>query len=98
MERRVGPDPAAVARDDAFRGRQADAVARVFGRAVQALERREEVPGIGHVETGAVVAHVAYQLAAGRRGAELDARALGLAGELPGVREQVLQHAVEQPG
>src|SRR5690349_3499022 len=82
----LGPDAAAVARDDALGGREADPVAGEFGRAMQALERREQVAGEGHVEARAVVAHVADQLVALDLRAELDARGRDLAGELPRVR------------
>src|ERR1043166_6415717 len=81
----VGPDPAAVAVDDARGGREADAGAVEVGRAVQAVERREQLVGARRVEAGAVVAD---EVRAGE-GAELDPRRVALGGELPGVAQEV---------
>src|SRR5690606_22835761 len=52
----LGPDPAAVARQDAAHAGQADAGARVLAGLVQALEHPEQLAGVGHVEADAVVA------------------------------------------
>src|SRR5207253_5188959 len=50
-------DPATVARDDPLHGGETDAAARKLVVAMQALERREQLPGARHVEADAVVAH-----------------------------------------
>src|SRR5580698_9973427 len=52
-----GPDPAAVAAQDAVHDRQADAAALEFGRRMQPLERVEQLCRVLHVEPGAVVTH-----------------------------------------
>ena len=53
--RRLGPDPAAVAVDDALDGGQADARARKLRGFVQALKRPEQLVRIGRVKPGAVI-------------------------------------------
>src|SRR5262245_51914889 len=62
-DRALGPDATAVAAHHARTGGQPDAGPGELGRAVQALERREQAAGIRHVEAGAVVAHVEAALA-----------------------------------
>ena len=93
----LGPDLAAMAAHDAPHRRQADAGAREVAGAVQALEHAEQAVGEAHVEAGAVVAHgEACRLAVA---AALEARCCAcaaLAGVLPGVAEQVLEHHAQQ--
>src|SRR5262245_56745594 len=92
----LGPDAPPVSTDDPLDRRQTDAGAlELLGR-VQALERGEQLVRIAHVEPRAVVAHEVRGLAVDDRPTELDARAVAVAGELPGVPEQVLQHRPQQ--
>ena len=91
----LGADRPAVAQDDAAHRRQADAGAREFAGAVQALEGAEQAIGEAHVEAGAVVAHREGRRLA-RMAQEGDPRRRGVAGVLPGVAEQVLEHHAQQ--
>ena len=93
-----GPDPAAVAADDALDGGEADAGSGELGGGVEALEGGEQLVGEGHVEAGAVVADVVDGGAAGLLAAELDARGGLVAGELPGVAEEVVEEEAEEVG
>src|ERR1700722_13206207 len=64
---------------------------------MQPLERAEQLPRVGGVEAGAVVAHVVADAARlGRPGAELDGRVVVGSGELPGVLQQVLQDGADE--
>jgi hypothetical protein len=65
---------------------------------VQATEGLEQLPGERGIEPGAVVAHVVSALSACAIAAELDAPILAVRGELPGVREQVLEHDAHETG
>ena len=67
---------------------------------VQALERLEQLVGVGRVEARAVVAHEEDALAVALGSAPNSMCAvLAAGGELPGVAEQVLQDDVdERPG
>src|SRR6185436_17784640 len=84
----LDPDPAAVARDDAVNGGQTDSGPLVFRATVQALEGLEQLRGVDRIEADAVVADEVNALF---RAAQLDARLWLLAGELPGVAEEVLE-------
>src|SRR5439155_9352863 len=92
VDLRLGPDIAAVAAHDAAHRCEADPGALEIGRAVQALEHAEEPIRKAHVEAGAVVAHRERRVAELRIAAEPDLRLGALAGVLPGVAEQVLEH------
>jgi hypothetical protein len=81
---------------DALNGRETDAGALEFGHGVEALERAEELLGVRHVESGAVVAYEEGARAILLGDSELDARARGLRGELPGVAEQILENCAGQ--
>src|SRR5271156_2910849 len=54
---RIRPDGSAVALDDTLDDRQADSRSGKFRVAVQTLEGMEQLIGIRHVKTSAVVAH-----------------------------------------
>src|SRR3569623_631331 len=92
----LGPDPAAVSRDDAPHVGQPDAVAGEFGSAVQALEHTEKLAGVFHIEPGAVVGHrediftVALTLYLDR-----ELRHLAPAGVLDRIADQVLPHGAQ---
>src|ERR1700680_121481 len=58
-----GPDPAAVAGQNAMHDGQPNAAALEFGRRVQPLERVEQFVRVAHVEPGAVVTHEKDRLA-----------------------------------
>ena len=89
---RLGPDPAAVAVDDALHGRQPDAGARELVRARAAAGRRRRAcrrtPCRSRRRCRARSTPAARRP---RRRAELDARRRLRGRELPGVAEQVLQ-------
>src|SRR5688500_1210337 len=57
------PHPSAQPVDDALHRRQPDAGPRELAGEVEALERPEQPVRVGHVETGAVVAHEIRRLA-----------------------------------
>src|SRR6266496_2264125 len=57
LHRALGPDLAAVAPDDALRAGETDPGPAELGRAVEALERAEELACVRHVEAGPVVPH-----------------------------------------
>jgi len=84
-----------MALDNPLHRRQADAVAGVFGRAVQALESAKELGCIIHVEAGAVVANEISGFVIADH-AKLDPSHVALRGEFPGVAEQILHHDAEQ--
>src|ERR1043165_2680838 len=94
----LGPDAPAVAADDALDGRQAHARPPELARAVETLERAEQLCGLGHRETRAVVAGEVEALAAAAPPVPGgDHGLLALRGELPGVAEQVVEHDPQQP-
>jgi hypothetical protein len=80
VERRAGirlafrPDTAAVAVDDALHRRQADAGAFELRDGMQALEDSEQFVGVGHVESGTIVAYDVGHLALLAHLAQLDPR------------------------
>src|SRR5690606_38124246 len=76
-----GADGAAVALDDALDRGQADAVAGELFLRVQALERTEQLVGVGGREACAVVAHEELVAVA----PDLDPRLRAVAGDLPGI-------------
>src|SRR5687767_2207130 len=90
------PDFSAVAPHHPLHGGQSDAAPLELGRGVQSLEGAEELARVGHVEAGAVVAHVEAALAGVLRHPELDMRLRFPGGVLPGVGEQVLEHHLDQ--
>src|SRR6185312_14814788 len=95
----LGPDPAAVTRDDAPHVGQADAVAGKFRGAMQALEYPEQLVRVLHVETGAIVGHREFIIAAAPLPcAHLDPRHLALAGVLDRVAEQILPYRTQHVG
>src|SRR6202161_1626121 len=64
---------------------------------MQSLERLEQLPGVGGVETSAVVAHekaAAIGLVWGHPA--LDCRVVASGGEIPGVVQQVLQYRADK--
>ena len=85
-----------MAADDALNGCEADAGALELGRAVQALERSEELVRVSLIEADAVVADEEDPLGAPRLGADLDRGRVALGGELPRVAEEVVEHRREQ--
>ena len=91
----LGTDFAAMAADDSPHRSKADARARKFAGAVEALERAEQAIGKPHVEAGAVVAHREARRLAGVAN-EGDPRRVRVAGVLPGIAEQVLEHHAQQ--
>ncbi len=98
-ELRLRPDAPAVALDDALHDRQADAGAFIFLRAVQPLEDAEELVGVAHVETGAVVAdeiNVDAVWASSSR--SRSRRRLALAGVFQRIGEQVEPDLLQQHG
>ena len=83
----------------AFDNAQADAGACKIDRRVQPLEGAEQLARGGHVKARAVVPDEKHLLAtAVGLAAKGDVGGVPLAGELPGVAQQVLQHGVEQHG
>ena len=64
IDRRFRPDPPAVTLNDALDDRQADAGALEILRAMQPLEHAEQLVGVAHVETGAIVANKEHAFAA----------------------------------
>src|ERR1700734_219095 len=64
---------------------------------MQSLERLEQLPGVGGIEAGAVVAHVKAAARGPFRGhPELDCRVVASGGVLPGVVQQVLQYRADE--
>src|SRR5882724_1229299 len=86
-----------MASDDALHGGEADAGAFELAGRVEPLKDTEQLRGVSHVETGSVVSNEENLLAVLPRGAQLDARLLSLARELPRVAEQVFEHHAEKP-
>src|SRR4029077_2984931 len=72
VDRRFGPDAAAVALNDALDDGEADASAFKIFRSVQPLKNFEQLVGVLHVKAGAVVAHEERLLAADSAGANFD--------------------------
>src|SRR5205814_9086977 len=92
----VHPDLAVVPAEDALHDREADARAGKLALVVQALEGAEQPVRVGHVEAHSVVGDKAVLLAVVLDHAHPDDGVLGLAGELPGVLQQVLHRDVHQ--
>ena len=82
---------------DAAHRRKADAGAFEFILRVQALKRAEELRGMSHVETRAVVAHAVDGLPVDPLRAELDTRKRNSASEFPRVAEQIVRKAEKLP-
>src|SRR6266540_4131577 len=83
--RRLRPHAAAVAANDALDDREPHAGALVVLRPMQPLKDSEQLAGVLHVETHAVVLHVVgggFVGAVAAAGADLDRRVVALAGEL----------------
>jgi len=95
----VGPDVAVVAADDAGDGGEADAGAFEVFIAVEAIEGVEELIGVEHVETSAVIADEPGAVAAGGGvPADIDDGALDAGAELDGVAEEVFKGDTEEFG
>ena len=88
------PDAPPVLQHDSVHGREPDAGARILGSLVHALEGREELGRVGHVEARAVVAHAVRPALLP---AELYSGALLARGELAGVVEEVGQGDLDEP-
>jgi len=71
-----------MAMNDALHRRQADAGARKLGRTMQPLKSPEKRVGIGHIETGSVVANVKRGLAFVFYPSDLDPRIRALAAKV----------------
>src|ERR1700740_1578754 len=69
---RTHPDSSAMSQDDALNDREPHSTAFELLRGVQALERTEEFPRLGHVEAGTVVAHVICDRAIDEFAADFD--------------------------
>src|SRR3954463_2000254 len=93
-DRALRPYPAAVALDDAPDDRQADAGAFEVLVGVHAVKRLEQARAVLHVEARAVIADRERLVGLAHHG---DLGAISLAGELPGIGEQVLEHDRHQP-
>src|SRR5690349_19577446 len=92
---RLDPDLARVPAEDALHDRQADPRPGKLALVVQALEGAEQPVCVRHVETYAVVGDEALLLAVAVDRAHAYQRLVGLAGELPGVFEQVLHRDLD---
>jgi hypothetical protein len=79
-------------------GRQSDACASILVLPVQALERPEQPPHIGHVESHPVIAHEKDGFAVAPGLTKLYAGRSAPPGVLPGVIKQVAEHRPEQSG
>src|SRR4051794_31911983 len=90
-----GPDAAAVAMDDPLYRRQADPGALELGLVVEPLEGTEQLVGVRHVESRAVVADEVGARPVVLRSPDLDHRVWGLGGELPGVSQQVFERKTQ---
>src|SRR6266478_4630077 len=97
-DRAFRPNAAAMAMDDALYRCQTDARAFELGRLMQPLERAEQLGGVGHIESGSVVADKVDGIALLAYRAEFNMRFLQLAGKLPGIAKQVFQGDTQQPG
>lgn len=86
----AGPDSPFVPDNDSAYGGQSDAGAFEFSRTVQALEGAKQLAGVGHVKSGAVVADKKYRLPVRLKlPPDVDDRSRVLAGELPGIADQI---------
>ena len=85
------PDSPSVPHDDPMHGRQSDSSSFELTLRVEALEWREELAGVLHVEAGAIVANDVRCLPFMFRPTELDPGIATLRRELPGVTQEVFQ-------
>src|SRR3989337_2188561 len=92
------PDSAPMAGDDPLDGGKADARSLELGAGVKALEDAEELVDLGHVEAHSVVPHEIAPLPVPLFAPELYSGRRLLAGELPGVLEEILDRDLQQPG
>src|SRR5205823_11910466 len=88
----IRPHPATVTGDDPMHDRQTDAGARERLLRMEALKHAEELVGIAHVETDAVVAHVVDGVRALAQCALFDAGWIAAGAEFEGIGQQVDQH------
>src|SRR5580765_4570353 len=86
---RIGPDAAAVPVNDAADMGEADAGTFEFIILMKPLKDPEEIAGVAHVESGAIVAYKESALALSGLAADLDDRRRPLAGVLDRVAQQV---------
>src|SRR5437660_10178010 len=91
MHSRLGPDATSMPRNDPMNRRQADARACELRLSVEPLEWSEELVGVRHIESGAVVAYGEDRLADSLLLTEYNARVGPLGRELPGIPEQVVE-------
>src|SRR5580658_5830748 len=92
----LGPDPTALALDDALNRRQADSRSREIARQMQALKSPEQLAGVRRVEAGAVVPDEVFLIAVLSGTSEFDSCMQLFGGEFPGIAEQVGQHDPHQ--
>ena len=81
---------------DALHCGQADPGPFELVRGVQALKRRKEFIGIGHVKTSTVVTHIIYYFAIVLCPPHLDPRVWQPGGKLPRIVQHILQHHLQQ--
>ncbi len=84
-----GPDPAAVAVDDALDDGKTHARALIFGRAVEPLEYAEELVIVTHVEADTVIFYIINIFTPVTPAADLDDGIFSRRCELDGVRQKV---------
>ena len=87
-----------MAAEDAVHDGQAYAGAFEFRCRVEPLKRVEQFICMGHVKTGAVVAHEVNRLAVSLRHPDLNLRHGPVLRELPGIAQQVVERNAEQVG
>jgi len=76
--------------DDALNRRQSDAGPFELGGLMQPLEGSEQLRGVGHIESSAVIADEIDGSSPRAGGAEFETRILAFAGEFPGIAQQVV--------
>src|SRR4051812_2488871 len=93
---RFGPNPPAVAMDDALHCGEPDPGAGELPGQMEPLERPEEAIDVRHLEPRPVVPDEVGSLPPQARLAKLDARRLGSLGELPSVLQEVFEGDPQQ--
>jgi len=92
-----GPDPAAVAVDDALDNGESHPGSLEVLMAVEALEDAEHLVVVLHVEPGAVVPHRIDALRILQMAFHFDQRLRALSGELDGIGKEVDEDLLDQP-
>src|SRR6185312_248228 len=89
---RAGPHAAAVSSNDSLHGGESDACAFKLGERMKSLKWPEELTGVFHLKSGAVVADTIGGLPVAFQRGKLNVWRANSASKFPGVAEKIHEH------